>query len=337
MERLPTTRATAAFERRVARVVDAHVQPTEPVVVACSSGPDSTATLVAVARSRANAGPVIAAHFDHGLRSREEAAGDRAAVEALARRLDVAVVIGEASGLRPSEDAARLARYRWLASVCCEGGASWCATGHTLDDQAETVLLRLTRGSGLTGAAAMAPASPWPVGGGSGLCVVRPLLGIRRAEAAAYLTALGVASRIDPSNALDSFDRNRIRHRILPELRAVNPRAEEALARFAGLARADDEALEGWAAAAFETLATVDGRSMRIERAGLRALPPAIASRVLRRAASAVGLSLEAGHVETLLRLLRRRGARLSMQGGEAVVGEQHVRFERVDRPGGAT
>jgi tRNA(Ile)-lysidine synthase len=280
---------------------------------------------------------VIAAHFDHGLRSAEESAADRAAVEQLARGLRIATVAGEASNLQPSEAAARDARYRWLATACVEAGATWCATGHTMDDQAETVLLRLTRGTGTSGAAGMASPATWPVGTSAGLRIVRPLLEIRRAEAAAYLAALGIEARVDPSNALDSFDRNRLRHRVLPELRAVNPRAEEAIARFASLVRADDEALEHWAAAAFDELATEDERSVRIERAGLRALPPPIASRVLRRAASAAGLALESGHVETALRLLGRRGARLSVRGGEAVVLDKALLLQRLDTDRTAT
>jgi tRNA(Ile)-lysidine synthase len=331
------TRTTAAFERRVAAALDAHVARSEPIVVACSGGPDSTAALIAIARARAGAGPVIAAHFDHGLRAEEEAAGDRLAVQALGERLGLPVVSGEALDVHPSEGAAREARYRWLASACVEAGVKWCATGHTLDDQAETVLLRLTRGSGLAGATAMAPAAAWPVRTRGGLRLVRPLLGIRRAEAAAYLDVLGVEARIDPSNALDSFDRNRIRHRVLPELRVVNPRAEEALSRFADLARMDGEALETWAGEAYASLVAVEDGAALVERAGLRALPPAIASRVVRKAAGALALNLEAGHVDSLLRLAGRRGSRLSVRGGELVVREHHVELRRVDSSDPAT
>jgi tRNA(Ile)-lysidine synthase len=314
------------------------VQRDEPLVVACSGGPDSTATLVAIARARKNTGEVIAAHFDHGLRSRDEAAGDRAAVTALGRSLDVPVVLGEAQGRGDaSEAAARDGRYRWLASACVEAGACWCATGHTLDDQAETVLLRLTRGSGLAGAAAMASAAPWPVSGAADLRVVRPMLGIRRAEAGAYLDALGIEARIDPSNALDSFDRNRIRHRVLPELRSVNPRAEEALARFADLARADDDALEAWAARAAAELVTHEGGAALVDRAGLRALPAAIGSRVVRQAAATLDVSLEAGQVHSLLRLAGRRGSRLSLTRAHAVVLDASIMLERVDGPTATT
>src|SRR5690606_37986891 len=140
-------RRTGAFERRVARALAELGCSTAGgggVLVAVSGGADSTATLVAVTRAL-GAERATAAHFDHRLRSPAEAANDRAAVEAVAAGLGVAVTTGRAPR-RPtdhSEAAAREARYRWLARACREAGVTACVTGHTLDDQAETVLLRL--------------------------------------------------------------------------------------------------------------------------------------------------------------------------------------------------
>lgn len=319
MTAFPVTRGTRAFERRVGGALAAHVPADEPLVVACSGGPDSTAALIAIARGRAGgAAPVVAAHFDHGLRAVGEADADRAAVAAVAARLAVACVCGAAIGAGGrSEAAAREARYRWLAEACVRAGARWCATGHTLDDQAETVLLRIVRGSGLPGAAGMAAAAPWPVGGADEAPrLVRPLLGVRRAEAAAYLAALGVEARVDPTNALVAFDRNRVRHRVLPELRAINARAEEALARFAAIAREDDDALSAWAAREARQLVRVEPGAVLVERAGLRGLPPALAARVLRLAAGMVAVHLDAGQVAALQRLTRGSGARLALGGG---------------------
>ena len=335
MQTFPETRATRAFERRIASALAPHVAVGEPVVVACSGGPDSMATLIAIARSRLGA-LVVAAHFDHRLRAVSESEADRAAVEALAARLGVRCLAGVAEeGLGHAEAVAREARYRWLASACAESGARWCATGHTLDDQAETVLLRLVRGSGLAGAAGMAPAAAWPVDCAAGaLRVLRPLLGVCRAEVAAYLAALGVTPRIDPTNALEVFARNRVRHRVLPELRALNPRVEEGLARFAALARQDDEALEAWAAREAETLVSRDGDAVLVGRAALRLFPPAVAARILRRATARLDVALDAGQVAELLRLAGRRGARLHLGSGvEARVEGDVVRFEAAAGP----
>ncbi len=326
----PSTRQIEAFERRVARALQVHVPHDARVLVACSGGPDSTATLIAVARRHAGHGMVSAAHFDHGLRAADETAADLDAVRDIAKRLGVDVLHGSADTMAGgSEAAARDARYRWLASACAEAGVIWCITGHTLDDQAETVLLRLTRGAGLLGAAGMASVAPWPVPiDRDVLRLVRPLLDIRHAEAAAYLHALGIAARVDSTNWLVDFHRNRLRHRVLPELRTVNPRAEEAIARFANQAREDDAALSAWAEATESAIVQPDGeRAVLLLRVGLRALPRAVESRVLRRAAASLGIALDAGQIEALLRLSGRRGARLSLHGGEAVVLDAHLRL----------
>ena len=288
---------------------------------------------------------MIAATFDHGLRPPAETEADRAAVEALAATLGVRCLAGAPDEpIAPSEDAARQARYRWLGAVALEIGASACVTGHTLDDQAETVLLRLTRGTGLAGAAGMAPDAPWPVAldgeREAAPRLLRPLLELRRGEVLDYLDALGMAElglapRRDPGNETLVFDRNRVRRRVLPELRRLNPRAAEALAGFARRARRDDEALEAWAAAESARLVRVGGAVARIERAGLRALPEAVAARVLRDAAAGLGLTLTAGQLEELLRIAGRRGARIALGGGEARTEGAELRLERRGAGGG--
>ena len=337
---LARNRATGAFERRVARALAATASDAAPLLVACSGGPDSSAALVAVVRARqaAAGGEVLAATFDHGLRPPAETQADRSAVEALATALGVRCLAGAPDApLAASEDAARQARYRWLGAAAIEAGAAACVTGHTLDDQAETVLLRLTRGAGLAGAGGMAPDAPWPVPlerPGDAPRLLRPLIDVRRAEVIGYLDALGLAEtglapRRDPGNETLVFDRNRVRRRVLPELRRLNPRAAEALAGFAHRARRDDEALEVWAAAESARLVRIDGTGARIERGELRALPEAVAARVLRGAAAELGLALVADQLEALLRIAGRRGARLDLAGGEAWTEEADLRLWR--------
>ncbi len=337
----PSNRLTGALERRVREALDAHVPRHEAVVVACSGGPDSTATLIAVARARrgSGAGDIVVATFDHGIRPATETLADRTAVEALARQLDVQCVHGEARDLTvaASEAEAREARYRWLAQACRKARARYCVTGHTLDDQAETVLMRLTRGTGLGGVVGMAASTGWPVSSedSAALRLVRPLLEVRRLEVLSYLEALGVEPRFDATNELVTFDRNRLRHRVLPELRSINPRVDAALTHFAALARRDDDALEDWAQR--EAAAIVDATSdeVRVARAALRALPDAVSSRVLRGAARRLGLGLDGVQVETLSRLLRRRGSRLSLAGGHVLVEDDAVVFRRNEASGG--
>lgn len=304
------TRLTGAFERRVARAF-ALLPADARVLVACSGGPDSTAALVAVVRSL---GPdrVTAACFDHRLRPPVEVAGERAVVEQVAADLGVPVRLGRAAR-RPaggSEAAAREARYRWLARACVDAGAAVCLTGHTLDDQAETVLLRLVRGSGAEGLAGMAPQAAWPVPPSRGVRaprLLRPLLAHTRAEVEGYLRALGIQAAEDPSNASIEYARNRVRAEVMPALRGINPRAAESIAAFASRQREDDEALTGLAEAWLlsHPPQTVPG-AVGLDRLALRSAAPAVAARVVRLTAARLGVRVDAAHVTAIRRLAER-------------------------------
>ncbi len=321
---LPSARATAAFERRIAAALASHVSSDAPLVVACSGGPDSLATLVAVARTRLP-GLVTAAHFDHRLRPAAEVAAERAIVETTCVAVGAAFAAGRAS--RPPTDrgeaAARESRYRWLAAACGRAGAPACVTGHTLDDQAETVLLRLTRGTGLGGAAGMAPSGSWPVTPARGVRaphLLRPLLAITRAEVEAYLAALGLTPARDPSNATPDYARNRVRLEVVPALRSVNPRAAHQIAAFADRARGDDDALSAWAARAFAKIAECTPDSVCLDRRALLELPDAVASRVVRIAAGTLGATVDRATAHAALHAARAGGRRAALgQGLEAL------------------
>lgn len=227
---------------RVQTFLHAHalLPPRTCVVVAVSGGPDSVALLDLLHRV-GNLNLHIA-HLNHRLRPTADA--DAAFVETLGRRYDLPVHTGaEEVCLRAKrerrslEDAARQARREFLSSVQTRVGASRIALGHTRSDQAETVLLRLTRGAGLSGLCAMRPATP------DGY--IRPLLDISRAEIEAYVRFRHLETRTDETNADTRFTRNRIRHDLLPRLRAdYNPRIEAVLARTADLLQTDENLLE---------------------------------------------------------------------------------------------
>lgn len=222
------------------------------VVVAASGGADSTALLLALEELNKRALLSIdlkVAHLDHGLRG-EAGKADARWIEELARGLGYdfetarAKVAQRARASRDNlEQAARRERYEFLTRVAREWGACLVATGHTLDDQAETVLLALLRGSGAEGLGGMKPVRPISDSETSVL-LARPLLGwARRAETKGYCEARGVCAREDAMNEDESFARVRLRRRVLPLLETFNPRAVEAVARAAGLLRADSEAL----------------------------------------------------------------------------------------------
>ena len=219
------------------------------VGVACSGGPDS-AVLAHVAlalHARGLLGPVTLLHVDHGLRPASAADGD--SVAALARRWGGAVALlrVEVDRRRASlEAAARDARYKALDRAAAEHALGWVLLAHTASDQAETVLMRMLRGAGVTGMAAIPPARG---------VYLRPLLGTTRAEVEAYLAGFDVPAVLDPMNQDPAFLRNRVRHRWLPALREENPRIDASLCRLAEAARQQGEVLD-WAAAALLERAT---------------------------------------------------------------------------------
>jgi len=200
-----------------------------PLVLAVSGGTDSTALSLLLAELREEFGLVLhVAHFDHRARPRA-AAADAAFVAELANHIGATLRVGRADVPPKNEDDARNSRYDFLRRVARDLGATAIATGHTRDDQAETVLLHLARGSGLAGLVGMRPERDG---------IVRPLLAIGRSDTVAVCAAARIAPREDPTNRSLRFARNRIRHRVLPELAKLNPEVTSAVARLADAAAA---------------------------------------------------------------------------------------------------
>jgi len=228
------------LERAGVALRDAGFTPEEGVLVALSGGADSVAMfLLLLEASRSGRIPLrlSAAHLHHGLRG-AEADEDLEFVRTLAREAGVPLFVGRAdveaharkekTGI---EEAGRFARYGFLLSQARRTGARFVATGHTRDDQAETVLFRLRRGAGLRGIAGILPVFPLDPEGG--ILAVRPLLSTTREEITAFLRARTVGWREDSSNSDLRFARNRIRHRLLPFLRASHPGIDALLASLA--------------------------------------------------------------------------------------------------------
>jgi tRNA(Ile)-lysidine synthase len=219
--------------RRVREFLAAHRPPPGPIVVAVSGGPDSVALLRALCA--VGPGPLAVAHLNHGLRGPASDA-DAAFVEELPHRLTVESVhvarrdvALEAAG-ENVEAAARRIRYDWLVTVAREVGAGWVATGHTADDQAETVLFQLLRGTGLDGLAGIAARRSLA----DGVELIRPMLAITRTDVLDYLRQLGQDYCHDATNADTSRTRSRIRHELLPLLaKEYNPRVVAVLDRLA--------------------------------------------------------------------------------------------------------
>jgi tRNA(Ile)-lysidine synthase len=216
------------------------------LVLAVSGGPDSTALLMLMARWRSafKRGPkLIAVTVDHGLR--RASAGEARAVKRLARRLGVPHRTVRWEGKKPAsglQEAARTARYQLLAAAAKSARAGAIVTAHTLDDQAETVLLRMSRGSGLGGLSAMARSSPLPANGTQEIMLVRPLLEIPKARLVATLARAKIEFADDASNRDPRFTRARLRE-LMPALAREGLDARR-LSRLAGRLRRAEAAIE---------------------------------------------------------------------------------------------
>jgi len=244
------------------------------------------------------AGPrLLAATVDHGLRA--DAADEAAMVKARAKQLGVSHRTLRWTGAKPAtglQEAARTARYRLLAQAARRAGAGVVLTAHTLDDQAETVLLRLARGSGLAGLRAMARETAIA----PDVRLVRPLLEIPKVRLVATLAQAGVGFATDPSNADDRFTRVRWRG-AMPALAAEGLDARR-LALFAARVRRADAALEAAVDAAAADLSRTGAEGTAYDAAGYLALPAEIALRLLGRAVAAHATegAVELGKLEAL-------------------------------------
>ncbi|MGD1009273.1 MAG: tRNA lysidine(34) synthetase TilS [Candidatus Aminicenantales bacterium] len=260
------------------------IVPGDRVLAACSGGPDSVALTSLLLKLR-NEMPleVSVAHFNH--RIRPEAKDDEAFVRELTRSWALPLITGSKEVRREAqrrkinlEEAARVLRYEFLRRAARKSGATKIATGHTMNDQAETFLMRLFRGTGLPGLAGIEPVS------GPAACpVIRPLLGLRREELEAYLREEGLGFRTDESNLDRRFLRNRVRLGLLPEVeRDYGPRIVEHLATLSSLIREEEALLAGMVRAFAEEFITRSGGEAALDVRTLSLLPPALARRVLR-------------------------------------------------------
>jgi tRNA(Ile)-lysidine synthase len=289
-------------------------------VMAVSGGPDSTALAYLVTEARPDLVTCVA-HVRHGLRD-DAADAATAAAHAAALGIDYheRAVRVEVSG-EGVEAAARRARYEALFRVVRKVGAQALLVGHTADDQAETVLMNIARGSGLRGLAGMSAArGAEPDAPPGGVPVVRPLLAIRRTDVAAFVAGEGLRAVRDPTNRDPGQRRARARHDALPALAALSGGTGDpvgALTRLADLARADADALDALAAEQARRLVVPWGPVRAVPMSALLRLPRALSGRIVRLMLRRVRGGSEGLSAAAVARVLALRpGAAVHVHGG---------------------
>ncbi len=293
------------------------LKPGSRLVVGVSGGADSMALLHTL---HVQGGYTLhAATLDHGLRGAAGAA-DMQFVVQTCMAWGIPVTTGQRRDLsteRDVENAARTARYDFLASVAHTVGAQHVAVAHHAGDQAETVLLHLLRGAGLKGLAGMSPAAPLP--GHPHFTLIRPFLQITRREIEAYCAEQNIAFREDASNQDIRLLRNRLRHQTLPHLRQINPQVDRALIRLADSAALDMAYIQQQLEQAIIDHVTVEPQRVTLNRQVFEALHPALRQHFIRRAVQDIGgQELDYDHILNAvdLALRGRTGQQTPFPGG---------------------
>lgn len=311
------------------------LRPGERIAVAVSGGADSVALLRLLLELRQELGVVLSvAHFHHQIRG-AEADADQQFVAELSRQFQLELHSSSADVPAYARDhklslesAARELRHRWFQEVVEQGHAHKIATAHTLDDQAETVLMRILRGTGVRGLSGIAPEQREKH-------LVRPLLGVTRSEIEAYLNALHQPWRIDSTNLDLAHTRNRVRHTLLPLLeKEFNPAIRQTLTELAEVARLEDnywrkelELLsprlirQGKPTRSGRSTTGAASHTLALDLSALQKLPEVIQGMALHKTAEQLGVALEFKHIQSLTGLIRHPGSarRLSLPNGLSV------------------
>ena len=305
------------------------LHPGQRICAAVSGGADSVALLRALHAANTTAKSPLgiglsAIHIHHGIRG-SEADADQIFVQELCRSLNIplhlhaADVPARAAGSGETlEEAARTVRYEIFHTLLRSGEADAILTAHTMDDQTETVLLKLLRGAWTEGLGGIHPVLTIPIPGRLPGRILRPLLCTRRQEIEIYLQSLDQPWREDTSNADPAFTRNRLRHRLLPQLREFNPSLDQTLANLSELAREDEARWQAELSRILPQLllpgkpvrgggrsvATGPGpSSLALEIERLRPLDPSLRRRILRAAARQLGANISFAETSRLLAL----------------------------------
>jgi tRNA(Ile)-lysidine synthase len=318
---MASKKQNTTLEERVFRFIEENslIIAGQKVLVAVSGGPDSVCLLHTLYRLQRRLKITLhIAHLNHQLRGPESEA-DASYVAGLAERLNLPATIEkqdvrayQTAGRLSLEEAAREVRYLFLARTARAVGADRVAVGHTLNDQVETILLHIIRGTGTRGLRGLLACNSLQFSGHS-LTVVRPLLEIKREETEEYCSRHNLAPCLDVSNLSLSLLRNRVRRELLPLLQSYNPAIFDSLLRLARLAGDDLAFLDRETSGAWQAMVGREGNTFIFAKKQFRALAPALQRQLLRRAIEGLLGTLkdiETRHIEEILEALQKPAGR---------------------------
>ena len=328
------------FEGEVREAVEAAHLDSKPLVIAVSGGPDSLSMLYGLYRLRDELGLALhVAHLDHRLRGKDSAADAEFVARTCAKLgIDCTVEDADVPAFQREhrmslEEAAREVRYRFLASVSRRVQADAVALGHTSDDQVETVLMNIIRGSGLPGLRSMMPIAKRRIAG-SDETLFRPLLNLSKQDTIAFCEALGLDPRSDESNRSKEMTRNRVRLELLPILREMNPAIEDAVLRLSRNAEDAFAVVDGAVDEAWSETVAIEGSAIRIDREKFRELNASLRTHLIIRVLSQVkgdARGIERVHIEDATQaVLGSPGTQLHLPGRLRLAVEQRAALVHV-------
>lgn len=324
-----------SLSQRVLRFIKEHslIEGPATLVVGVSGGPDSVCLLHILLQIKDELDIRLhIAHLNHLLRGAESDA-DAEYVSQMAQRLGIPLTMErrdvkayQAKRCCSLEEAAREVRYAFLSEVAQAIAAAAVAVGHTADDQVETIVMHLIRGTGLSGLRGMQPLAVWRSPNGSQLRVIRPLLETRREETEAYCAFYELAPRWDSSNRSLSYLRNRIRFELIPLLKSYNPNIEAALLRLAQAASADQEFLEQEVSQLWCNIIREQPEGIALDNKAFSSLPHSLKRHLLRSALQRLlgdFSEVKSTHIEAVMKSLAKpAGKRLSLPQGLVFYGD---------------